>query len=686
MKKPSGEREGPTEPFKVDADVEDGPTVQLFVPSEGAARVMGLPDFAGEIAPDAKTLKQARNFAEITNSDFYTTRTRETERDAFEDAKTLERRPRSGSPPSLPRSTLPRSALPRSALPRSRPPPSSPLQSSPAPSAPPQIGLPSFADAPPPVDSAEAWTLPRPPRPPPRTLPIPLIPPPLSSPFPLLEKPGKSFRLSRDSEAEAEIEVSSALSPVETAAPARWDTLVSPQRAPLPPVPESFPRPPDPTLPPTDHFAGFPPPPEIHLGAPPQHAFVPKGSIPPPGISRPAHPSVAPSPLDLSKDRTVIAAAVGVFAALTFGGLIAATLFLLLRSPDASQPAAGDPPLSAPPALAPIPAPPEATPPANAPRCRLVLPPRLLAPQGLASVRPEVATAPGASQVAVGIASDRYEARGLIVNLQDLSAETRLAQRLTRPVFRVTPLPGRSPATFVIDTDDARVSMLRTVPSSPPYKLGATQSGIVRVDEGREPSVVWPYSGQMGEPVFVRARRVGMAVAFLRGQTAGDAVFGWLSPAGARDTALERVDVGSRFAEAPAIAGNDDTLALAVAAKSGAELSRIFVASAPHGKLPLSARRMDESPSPEAERHPSLIALDRGFLVSWVAGPAGAQRLRARTLAEDMSPQGPILELSSTGVTDAPGALVARQGRVLAAHYRDSPSGPQLFGSALACE
>jgi hypothetical protein len=175
-------------------------------------------------------------------------------------------------------------------------------------------------------------------------------------------------------------------------------------------------------------------------------------------------------------------------------------------------------------------------------------------------------------------------------------------------------------------------------------------------------------------------------VAFLRGQGAGDAVVGWLSPTGARDTALERVDVGPRYAESPTLAGNEDTLALAVAARNASEVQRIFVASAPHGKLPIQARRLDESPAAESERHPNLIALDRGYLVSWVAGGASARRLRARTLAKDMSPQGPILELSSAGVSDAAGALVIRQGRVLAAHFRDSPTGPQLWGSVLSCE
>ena len=688
MKKPFGERDGPTEPFDSDADVDDGPTVRVFVPDDGPAQIMGIADFAGEPSADAMTLKQrAPSFSEVTNSDFYTTRTNETEQEVLDDARTLERRP---LPKPLP---LPR----RRELPNPSPgfDAAKTLERRPAASEPDLLdgaqtlerrgSLPSFADQAPadlvPVDSAEAWTVPRPPSPPLPTQPIPLVPP-MSRPFNLVPKQD-SMRLSRTSKADADIEVSAALSPLETAAsgPPRASTLISPQPVPMPPIPESFPEAPKQTAPPAWPQPSHPPGPEVEIGRPEMHSFVPKGSIAPPGAPRPAHPSLSPSPLDVTKDRTLLAAAVGVFGALTFGGLIAALLFLLLRDTDA--PPRPPPQVKRPKAAAAATTNETA---ATAPRCRLVLPPRQLLAQALPQVRPQVATAPGMGLVAVGVAADRNEARGLIVNTQDLSTEVRLAETLSGPVLRVTPLPGRSPATFVVNSQDPRIQMLRTAPATPPYKLGHTRAGIVRVDPGREPSLVWAgnYS-DMGEPEFVTVPRVGTAVAFRRGSTSSDVVFGWLGPNGSRATSLVRVDLGPREAERPVLASNDDSIALAVAGGLRGEPKHIYVARADHGKLPPKLRRVDETPSTEAERHPSLIAFDRGYILSWVAGAPGAQRLRGRTLARDLSPQGPVLELSSVGVADAPGALIARQGRVLAAHFRSGAGRVELWGSALSC-
>ncbi|MEZ4221654.1 MAG: hypothetical protein R3B13_12055 [Polyangiaceae bacterium] len=651
MKRPLGERDGPTEPFESDADVDDGPTVRVFIPDEGPAQIlgMGLPDFAGELSPDAKTLEQ-RARREVTDSNFYTAPTRESKRDPFEDAKTLERRPQGADPLDYAK-TLERR---------------------------PRGSLPSFEDTGR-VTSTDAWTLPRPALPPLPTQPIPLVPP-RSSPFPLFDAVEKSARVDRMHLRDSVVEVSAALAPVDSPPQGAWSEAQAPAVAPYFPTPSSRPSRAIPeTFPtatatePAQHGA-----PRVELGLAAPRGFVPKGSIPPPGAPRPPHPTLSPSPLSVGKDRTLIAAAVGVFAALSLGGLGAAGLFLLLR-----KPAAKPQPQPRPPAAASVAAEAPATTPSTAPQCSMGLAPRLLLADVLTDVRPEVATAPGQGQVAVGVAANRYEARGLIVNVTQLSTEVRMSERLTHPVFRVTPLPGRSPATFVVDTDDARIGLLRTVPSTPPFRLGTTAAGIVRVTNGAS-SLIWPGStAELGEPSFASVAGVGTAVAFQRGKQSGETFVGWLTREGARASELVRVEVGGRPSGRPVLVGDDRQIVVAVAAAGNGEPERIFAAAARPGEIPRNANPVALTDGNSGQ--PSLIAFDRGYILSWLTGNAETLRLQARALDAQLQPQGPVFELSSQGVADAPGALVARQDQVLAVHFRVRDGRSELWGSTLVC-
>ena len=144
VRKPSGPWEAATEPAGTDpVDPEDGPTLQVFVPSQGPARVLGNTD-----DDLVETTKQPLpRFEELTGSGFYETITkpRRWEQEELDEASTLRRSERD---------ELDEAATLR------RPP-----------------GLPPLPLPPPP----RPWAAPEPPL---KTDPFPLLPPPKSEPFP----------------------------------------------------------------------------------------------------------------------------------------------------------------------------------------------------------------------------------------------------------------------------------------------------------------------------------------------------------------------------------------------------------------------------------------------------------------------------------------------------------------------
>lgn len=401
--------------------------------------------------------------------------------------------------------------------------------------------------------------------------------------------------------------------------------------------------------------------------------------------------------LRVTSDRTALSVAVGVFTALAVAGILSAIVFVATR--DDAPTAAGAPPLGAQPATtqgttAGAPQLAAAAPAAGAQGtgsavCELSQPPRKLAAAILPTVPPMLSTAPGDGHVAVGFAASAYQATGLIVNADDLSSEVRLSEQTSRPVFRVTPLPHRSPVTFAIDHDDARVAGLRTVPARTPFQLGLAREDLVRIEPGREPSVIWPGGGRggIGEPQFASIDGKGHAVALRRGRDAGEIVFGWLAQGGARDTDLVRIDVGPREVGTPALATNDHAALIVSAARGLGERWHLYGALAEAGKAAGPARRIEPSDTGGNEIAPLVIALPRsGWLLRWLEGQPGAWRVRSRVLDASLAPQGAIVELGGPdGVSEAPGAMIVRKGRVVALHQQSAGRANELWASVLRC-
>lgn len=655
MRRPFGNRGGPPEPIGGDAD--DGPTVQVLVPQGGQARVLsglGLPSFASDNGPETLTRPLPR-FGE-SNSDLFPRAGAD-----FDAAQTLRRPQTSPAAPAAgalePGDWGDTWTLPRSTTPRAAPPP------------PPRIPSRGASGSLPPLPMPPAAGLAQLPGParlpsplaPPRPVPAPFetaeFPPAKSEPFPLLDARRQlgSLAAPRPREHDPEIEV-------------RGDLLVDPDPSPMAAV---RPTPPAPTerallartpLAPTE--------PAAHRAAP---AFVPKGSIAPPGPVM----ALGESPVvEYLRARPPLRAAlIGMAAAVTIGAAAALVLLLALGrgEPDAANvPAAST--AAAPAPSAPI---------SSAPTCVANHAPVRLAGELEPNVQLQASRAPGLTQVAVGAARARHVALGLVVDTQTLRAETRLEQSTQRPVVRVTPLTDRSPVTFAVDHDESRATLLRSVPSSRSFRIGMSSTGVVRVEERREPSVVWPMAGRTTtEPRFAVLEDGGYAVAFRAG---GDAMLGMLAPNGSRETDLVRLDVAARDVGEPALAASDGRLAVVVAARGSNELWRLYAARARSGTVPGALAPLDVNPRGGEQRHPSIVSLGSGWVVSWLEGTSTTLSLRARVLDGELAPRGPILELSSSAIVDAPGALAVRGDRVLSVFARRNGPVTELWGAVLTC-
>lgn len=299
------------------------------------------------------------------------------------------------------------------------------------------------------------------------------------------------------------------------------------------------------------------------------------------------------------------------------------------------------------------------------------------------------APAPGLNRVALGFASSRNHAEGVIVDLDDLSVETRFSEELARPVFRVTPLTDRSPVTFAVDMDHPNVQVVRTLAASPPLRVGVSFFGFVRVNDSTEPTVIWPGSRNdaVGELSFAVTERDGHGVAFRSGRTSGDIFAGWLTPSGTADGDLVRIDAGAREVGAPAIAASDDKVAVVFPARGAGESWRLRVAIASRAKVPRTSRELDLGSLSADALSPSLVPLGNGgWLMQWIEGSGAARRVVVRTLDHELVPSGLPIEIASgAGIQDTPGALIVRAGRVLAVHLSATERSVGLWAAVLRC-
>ena len=122
-----------------------------------------------------------------------------------------------------------------------------------------------------------------------------------------------------------------------------------------------------------------------------------------------------------------------------------------------------------------------------------------------------LASASFGDKIAVGYPAARFAARGIAIDAKDLSTRTLFSQEFTRPVFRVTPLPGPEPKEFAVDHDDPRLKSVRTVPGRPAFQIGVNYFGVVRLQDEGQPELIWE-GGAIKTSVSRASRRAPRAM------------------------------------------------------------------------------------------------------------------------------------------------------------------------------
>jgi hypothetical protein len=383
------------------------------------------------------------------------------------------------------------------------------------------------------------------------------------------------------------------------------------------------------------------------------------------------------------------AAAYGVGAALAVSILFSLGLYFALRGDNPEPPAAATTLTSRPafPTAAPTSTMPASKIPSMVMTCGLARSGQLLA-RALPGVLPMLSTAPGTARAAVGFASGRNRAEGIVVHLEDLTVERRFDEERNGSVFRVTPLTDRAPVTFAVDSDDSRARGIRTIPAQPPIRLGSSNFGLVRLDPGREPSVVWPGGNNEdnGEPAFATTDRSTL-VAFRRGRTTGEVFAGWLSAAGTADSELGRIDAGARAVAAPAAAPGDGFALVVFPARAQNERWHLRVAKVMRGKPPTVSQVLEGAASGTSDAtSPAIAALPNGgWVVQWLESTQNAKRLITQAYDERLVPTGLPVEIASGSLQEVPGGLVYKDGRVLSIYLTMNGGTSELWGVVLRC-
>ncbi len=277
-----------------------------------------------------------------------------------------------------------------------------------------------------------------------------------------------------------------------------------------------------------------------------------------------------------------------------------------------------------------------------------------------------LASASFGDKVAVGYPAARFAARGIEINVKTLSTRILFSEDFTRPVFRVTPLPGPQPKDFAVDHDDPRLKSVRTVPARPAFQIGVNYFGVVRLREQGEPELIWEggRNQDISEPSFAKSAK-GHAVAFRRGRFSDRLQVGWLTDSGGKQSDLGELVVAGSQLGPPALAASDTEILVAVSAKSPDGTQRLHLAHASAGSMP--GRLTELSTTGDQATWPSVVALpNKLWLVQWIA----SDQVIAQIVDGSAKPVGKPLRISTAGqAVGAQPTAVARAGSSLVSLY-----------------
>jgi hypothetical protein len=334
-----------------------------------------------------------------------------------------------------------------------------------------------------------------------------------------------------------------------------------------------------------------------------------------------------------------------------------------------------------------------APPPVPPAGCIIEKPAQRLAPVAFAGVPPVVAVAPDGRHVAIGVATSKDHALGLLLDPAALTAEVGFDQTSAEgAVLGVVPLVHAKTLAFAVDRADAKLAFSRTVDAATPFSIGVGPEGFSRLT-GDTLSVIWP--GKSPNPTITTPRvatvqGTGHAVVFRHGGQEGKVLAGWLHEDGTALANLKAVGTDATLAGTPTVSANDGAVLVAFASKlSASEPWRVELATAAHGALPERASVFQvpaggpggEAISPSSEG----LTKDR-FLLQWTEGSAGNRAVRVQILTGDLVPQGEPITLSSPEQNAGQGALFVQGTRAVAMFLVKQETTHELWGATLTCQ
>ncbi len=322
---------------------------------------------------------------------------------------------------------------------------------------------------------------------------------------------------------------------------------------------------------------------------------------------------------------------------------------------------------------------------------------RVVAPNAVVAAGIEVRAL--GDEFAMAFASGDHHATLIRLDSASLSATSSSTKPWASVVRRAVPYVGKKGRMgLAIDVDKKGDTLRgrRTLQLDPPLQVGVAGKHLAWAPLRRRPAgKLWPLEGDDSIEAPRGAESDSspqtVAIAFRR---AGALWVGEADGAGASLSAkgdLARVGDTGSMVGAPAIALNEGAVLMAWAERSTAEEPwKLRWVRFKAGEAPGAPHTFTPPPGGRGEQAmaPGLAAASGGrFLLVWTEGPASAHEVRAMTLANDGSPVGPALRISSVGVNAGQGqAAISAAGRGVVAFLESSGNGFEVVATPISCQ
>lgn len=322
--------------------------------------------------------------------------------------------------------------------------------------------------------------------------------------------------------------------------------------------------------------------------------------------------------------------------------------------------------------------------------CRTITAATRLADSADPSVPPSFAHGSGSPRMAVGFAGTPTQALGITLDPRTMDRERVFKEAGGAKLTSVVPLAGSGSLRWDAAREGGKVTGARAVEASPPFKIGATTSSIVRITEAGSPEVVWPLPKPEATVPRVVPTQSGFAVTLRSGGKGGSILSGLLDSAGNKRTELVPLQSPGELVGIPSSATGPHGMLIAFAARGTDEpVWSVALAKASPGEVAVSAARFALPPGgPGGEAiSPGVAALSSNrWLLAWTEGSSGNRLVRAQVLGADLAPSGPPIDISRSGANAGQGAVFGEGSQAVVLFYvQTSDNQHELWGTSIDC-